>query len=78
LREANQFFSSDGHVIGYGSAGQIWSFVSKFVMLDRFAKAMGLTEFARGLPFPKKTISSDYVGTASKVGIYLTNILRYN
>jgi hypothetical protein len=71
LRASDQFFSPDGDVIGYAHAGRIWSFVSKFVMLDRFAKALDLTKTDPALPLPRKTFSSNYIGTASKVRIDL-------
>ena len=43
-------------------------------MLDRFAKALELTKVYPGLLLRKETFSSDYIGTVSKVGIFLTNI----
>ena len=74
LHETDHFFSPDCDIIGYNHAGRVWSIVSKFVMLDRFAKALELTKVYPGLLLRKETFSSDYIGTASKVEIFLTNI----
>ena len=78
LRETDQLFSPDCDIIGYNNAGRIWSIVSKFMMLDQFAKALELTKVYPNLLLRKETFSSNYIGTASKVGIFLTflHILR--
>jgi hypothetical protein len=77
-KEMDEFFAPDGDLIGYSRAGRLWNFVSKFVMLDRFAKALELTKVFPAPLFPKKTLSSDYLGTGSKVGMNLTDISSSN
>ena len=53
--------------VGMKNAGQIWGFISKFVMLDRFSKVLGAAEVYPGLPVPRKMCSPDYLGTGAKV-----------
>jgi hypothetical protein len=47
--------------------------MSKFVMLDRFAKTLGVADRYPAVSVPKKTIPEDDLGTASKV----TNFFFY-
>ena len=51
------------------NASRIWGFVSKFVMLDRFTKALFGRDFHPGINVPKKICKEDYLGTAVKVSI---------
>lgn len=66
MREAEEIFSPDCNTIGPKNASRIWGFISKFVMLDRFAKTLGAAEVHPGISVPKKKMSLDYFGTASK------------
>jgi hypothetical protein len=69
LREANNILRMDS--VGAKDASRIWGFVSKFAMLDRFCKALGLAEECTLKPKPKKCDTLEYFGTGSKV----TNLL---
>lgn len=54
-------------MIGAKTAGRIWAFLSKFVMLDRFCVVFGAAEVLPGLEVPRKICSLDYLGTGAKV-----------
>lgn len=43
--------------------------MSKFVMLDRFSKTLGVAAMHPGVSQPKKRMSSDDLGGASKVSM---------
>jgi hypothetical protein len=49
------------------NATRIWSFISKFVMVDRLSQVFGAADVHPGLPVAKKTCSADYIGTGAKV-----------
>jgi len=62
--------------VGPKNAGRIWGFLSKFVMLDRFGKTLGVAEIYPGIPLPRSVCSPEYLGTAGKVSIpFLTSEL---
>ena len=44
-------------------------------MLDRFAKSLEVTKVYPGILSPKKETSASYIGTASKVRIYIENVI---
>jgi hypothetical protein len=69
LREAEQILST--HLCGHAS--RIWGFMSKFVMLDRFCKTLGVAKQYPGKTVVKKMCSNDYLGTGSKVNNSLEN-----
>ena len=68
LRDAQKILSED---VGPKNASQIWGFISKFVMLDHFIKALGAVEVHPGLLVPKKLCELEYLGKGSKVSIFL-------
>lgn len=59
--------------MGPKHAARIWSFMSKFIMLDRFAKTLGVATVYQGVLVPKKTCSVEYIGTGSTVSIFFQN-----
>ena len=63
--------SSTLDVVGPKNAARIWGFISKFVMFDRFIKALGIAEDHPGVLVPRKLCTDDYLGNASKVNIFL-------
>ena len=54
-------------LVGAKTAGRIWGFVSKFVMLDRLSEVFGAGALHPGLQVPRRTCSPDYIGTGAKV-----------
>jgi hypothetical protein len=73
LREAEQILSPHLEAVGRKNASRIWGFMSKFAMLDRFGKTLGVAKLYPGIPVPKKTCPSDYLGTGSKVSTLFRN-----
>ena len=69
LREAVKIFSPNSDEIGPKNAARIWGFFSKFVMLDRFVKALGIAEDHRGVLIPRQLCEDDYLGKGLKVSI---------
>jgi hypothetical protein len=70
LREANNMLSPDLKAVGTRNAGRIWGLLSKFVILDRFSKTLGVAKVNPGCPV-QRTISSDpsHFGTGEQVSI---------
>lgn len=77
LREAENIFSPNSDVVGPKIASRIWGFVSKFVMLDRFAKTLFGKDFHPASPIPRMLYKEDYFGTAAKVNLYFT-LIQWN
>ena len=75
LQEAENMLSPNLEAVGPRNAGRIWGFISKFVMLDRFGKALGAAEVFQGLSVPRNTCSLDYLGTGVKVSISFPNYM---
>lgn len=73
IRDTEKMLPPDMDVIGYKHAARIWGFISKFVMLDRFGKTLGLAKVHPGLPCPRTICSLDFIGTGAKVSFFLTN-----
>jgi hypothetical protein len=71
LRDAEIVLSSHFDAVSRGIAGRIWGFLSKFVMLDRFGKALGVADVYPGCSVPRKKYEKDYFGTASGVSDFL-------
>jgi hypothetical protein len=71
LREADKVLCSNLDAVGPKNASRIWGFISKFVMLDRFSKALGVAIDYPGISVSKKLCSIDYIGRGSKVSISL-------
>lgn len=57
--------------LGSKHAGRIWGFMSKFVVLDRFCKSLGVARAYPGRKVPRKPLPLDYFGTASKVSNFI-------
>lgn len=58
--------------VGTKNAARIWGFMSKFVVLDRFAKTLGVRDVYPGPSVPRKKICSfEYIGTGSKVSNFI-------
>jgi hypothetical protein len=77
LRDSEMILSSELEAVGPKNASRIWSFISKFVILDRFLKALGLAEIYPGPSSPRQICSPERLGTASKVGIFRKKKLYY-
>lgn len=75
MRDAEIILSSNFDKVGPKNAGRIWGFISKFVMLDRFIKDLGVAQIHPGVPVPRKLCTLDYLGNASKASILLTILL---
>lgn len=70
LREAEDMLLPHSKAVGPQSASRIWALMSKFVMLDRFGKTLGVAECHPGHPVPWQMRSKEYFGTGSKVSIF--------
>jgi hypothetical protein len=66
LREASKMLPPHLEMIGAKTAGRIWGFLSKFVMLDRFSEVLGTAEVLPGLQVPRTMCLPDYLGTSAK------------
>jgi hypothetical protein len=62
--------------VGPKNAARIWGFISKFVMLDRFIKTLGVVEVHPGIPLPRATRLVGYLGSGAKVSLFLPNFLN--
>ena len=62
--------------VGPKHAGQIWGFISKFVMLDHFSQALGVVDIHPGLPVLRKTCTPHYLGTGAKVTCFTGSTVR--
>lgn len=69
LREAENIFTQNSELIGPKIASRIWGFISKFVMLDRFAITLFGTDFYPASPIPRRLCNEDYIGTGAKVNV---------
>ena len=69
--EAEEILSPKFVAVGVKNTSQIWGFMSKFVMLDRCSKTMGMAKLHPGHHVPRKLCKLDYLGTSSKVGTFL-------
>ena len=72
LQDSERILWSDLDADGPKNAVRIWGFISKFVMLDWFVKTLGLAEAYPGIPMARKTRPLDYLGTATKVTVFLS------
>jgi hypothetical protein len=70
LRDANTMLPPKMGLIGPKTAGRVWGFISKFIMLDRFAKTLFGTDFHPGCRVSRTLCTEDYLGTTTKVNIY--------
>jgi hypothetical protein len=69
MRDAEMMFLPESSSVGPKNASRIWAFLSKFVMLDRFAASFGLAEPHRGIPLTRQTLFRHEFGAGIKVGI---------
>ena|ERR1700679_836086 len=74
LRECEEIFLHTLDTVGAKNAARIWGFISKFVMLDRFVKALGIPEEHMGILVSRKLCEEDYLGTGLKVSIFIFNL----
>ena len=65
LRECERILLPD-HEMAPKTASRIWGFISKFVILDRFVKTLGLGH-ERAMKVPRRMSSFANLGTALKV-----------
>ena len=77
LREAEMILSPKWELVGSKNTARIWGFISKFVMLDQFAKTLGAADVYPGIVVPRKTCSIDFLGTGSKVGLFFHNCVTF-
>lgn len=77
IRDADQMLSQNMEAVGARNASRIWGFVSKFVMLDRFAKTLFGTDFRPALVVPRKICTENYLGTGAKVSLYLFHSITF-
>lgn len=71
IRDAAKIFTPHSSSVSAKNASRIWAFLSKFVMLDRFATTLGVREVHEGISVPKMSLSrADFAG-ASKVCLLL-------
>lgn len=66
--------SPDLRAVGPKNAGRIWGLMSKFVMLDRFIKALGAADVHPGLCVARRSCPMEYFGTVDRVSIFFLNI----
>ena len=69
--EAEEILSQKFVAVGVKNTSRIWGFMSRFVMLDRCSKTMGVAKLHPGHCVPRKLCKLDYLGTGSKVGTFL-------
>jgi hypothetical protein len=70
LRDAEKILSPLSDAVGAKNAARIWGFMSKFVMLDRFSKTLGVADIYPGSLVSKNVCSVEYLGTGSKVNSF--------
>jgi hypothetical protein len=51
--DTEKMFSDNSDALGRKHAGRIWSFMSKFVVLDRFCKTLGFLAIIQGVGYRK-------------------------
>jgi hypothetical protein len=72
LREAEVILFSHDRAISRGNTSRIWAFMSKFVMLDRFSRVLGVAAQYPSIQIPKRLLRRDkYFGNADRVFIFL-------
>lgn len=70
LHNAERMLSPGMEIVGRKNASRIWGFISKFVMVDRFARTKFGSEFLPAVPVPRNFCSEESLGTAKKVSVY--------
>ena len=61
--EAECILSPHSEAVGVKNASQIWGFMSKFSMLHRCSKTLGVAKLHPGHQVPRKLCLPDYLGT---------------
>jgi hypothetical protein len=69
IRDADKILLVDSSSVSAKNAVRIWAFMSKFVMLDRFAKTLGVGQVYPGMTVAKTALGGDDFGGASKVRV---------
>jgi hypothetical protein len=70
LRDAERMLSPDMNEVGPKNAARIWGFLSKFVMLDRFAETLFGTKFHPASSIPRRHCGEGYLSISGvKVSI---------
>jgi hypothetical protein len=69
IRDANKIFTADSSSVSGKNAVRIWAFIARFVVLDRFAKTLGVAQLHPGTTMPKTVSFGDDFGGATKVRI---------
>lgn len=75
LNDTEVIFREDVSTLGRNRASRVWGFISKFVMLDRFAKALGAAEIFTGSHCPRTESPLKDIGRAADVNTLLPNTL---
>jgi len=73
LREAHLILSPNAATVSRRSASRIWGFMSKFAMLDRFGKTLGVAKMHPGKPVARTPQWLEYFGTGARVSDLLIN-----
>jgi hypothetical protein len=67
MRDAEKILSPDSASVSAKNASRIWAFMSKFVMVDRLARTLGVAEVYGGNSVPKQPLSREEFAGASYV-----------
>ena len=65
--------SDNSSSIGPKNSSRIWGFMSKFVMVDRFVKTLGIADVYPEISVPKTRMLPEDLGRASKVSFFFMN-----
>lgn len=71
LCATKKILTPEWETVGAKYGSRIWSFVSKFVMMDRFIKTLGVAEIHHGVIIPKRFCPDGYAGPGSKVNLFI-------
>ncbi len=73
LNDTEAIFREDTSTFGRNRASRVWGFISKFVMLDRFAQAFGAAEILPGSHRPRSGFPLQDIGGTANVSALLSN-----
>lgn len=65
LRESKQMISAEMKIVGGKNASRIWGFLSKFIMVDRFGKTLGLADIQPNVVLERKVCGAKYLNTSA-------------
>lgn len=71
FRQVDAMFSGNIDAVGRKYASRIWGYVSKFVMLDRFCKTLGVAGVYPATPVHRKICTLNHFGTAARVSTFI-------